>query len=562
MCNKRDDLSSVIDTCSADVVLLTETWLSSAIHDFEILHCEAGYKIYRSDRTGSRGGGVLIAVRDTFISSAIMVDTNLEFVSACVFTGHRKFIFSVCYKPPQSSTAFCQELHDVLNKLTVRFPKCPLFLFGDFNLPSIIWSTDPPSLVENSIECSSFLNVCLDFNLKQLVLQPTRCSPHSANVLDLLLTTTPELVSPLVFMPGLSDHCFIHCSIHAHLPCTKQVKFIKDYKNANFAAINNELANFITDYMPGFYTRTIQENWFMFKEKVAFLIDRYIPKKQILSSSKAPWFNAHLKRLLNKKKRIFRRAKVVMTPERWHAYFVAEQEYKNAIAQAKNVFHNITLPTLLKDNPRQFWNVVRGSRSTTFHLLDSNGDAVSNRDCCNVMNDVFVSCFSGATPFSMPSVEDLSFFPMDFISVDSSGVCRIIEKMKLSSSAGNDGINSKFLKNTKLYSSIILAELFSQSLQSSTLPDDWKVGKVVPLHKSGNTHSPLNYRPISLTSVPCKLLEHIIYSNLVSFLESNSFFPLGNTVSGSTSLVKRSYFLLLTIFFVLSTIISLSTASF
>lgn len=119
---------------------------------------------------------------------------------------------------------------------------------------------------------------------------------------------------------------------------------------------------------------------------------------------------------------------MVMTSERWHAYFVAEHEYKNAIAQAKNVFHKTTLPALLKDNPQQFWNVVRGSRSTTFHLIDINGDAVSSRDCCNVMNDVFVSCFSGTTPFSMPSVEDPSFFPMDFISVDSHGVCRIIEK--------------------------------------------------------------------------------------------------------------------------------------
>lgn len=49
------------------------------------------------------------------------------------------------------------------------------------------------------------------------------------------------------------------------------------------------------------------------------------------------------------------------------------------------------------------------------------------------------------------------------------------------------------------------------------------MGKVVPLHKSGNTHSPLNYGPISLISVTFKLLKHIIYSYLAPFLEFNLF---------------------------------------
>lgn len=66
--------------------------------------------------------------------------------------------------------------------------------------------------------------------------------------------------------------------------------------------------------------------------------------------------------------------------------------------------------------------------------------------------------------------------------------------------------------------------IFSQSLLSCSLPKDFKVGKVVPLFKSGDMHSPLNYRPISITSVPCKILEHIIYSMLINFLETNSFF--------------------------------------
>lgn len=71
----------MIDACSADIILLTEIWFSSTIADREILHCETGYKFYRSDRTGRLGGGVLTAARYSVSSNVIIVDSNLEFFS-------------------------------------------------------------------------------------------------------------------------------------------------------------------------------------------------------------------------------------------------------------------------------------------------------------------------------------------------------------------------------------------------------------------------------------------------------------------------------------------------
>lgn len=83
---------------------------------------------------------------------------------------------------------------------------------------------------------------------------------------------------------------------------------------------------------------------------------------------------------------------------------------------------------------------------------------------------------------------------------------------------------SRNLGDCELYSSIILSKLFAQSLQQSTLPADWINGKVVLVHKAGDSHFPGNYRPISLTSVPCKMFEHMVCSHLIRYLESNSFF--------------------------------------
>lgn len=73
-------------------------------------------------------------------------------------------------------------------------------------------------------------------------------------------------------------------------------------------------------------------------------------------------------------------------------------------------------------------------------------------------------------------------------------------------------------------SALFLTRIFQQSLVTGEVPDDWRVGKVVPVHKGGSKSSPFNYRPISLTCIASKVMEHVICSQLTSFLETNSFF--------------------------------------
>ena len=54
-----------------------------------------------------------------------------------------------------------------------------------------------------------------------------------------------------------------------------------------------------------------------------------------------------------------------------------------------------------------------------------------------------------------------------------------------------------------------------------TLPCDWSKAMVVPVHKKSNKDSPANYRPISLTCLACKLMEHIVLSHLNTHLSAN-----------------------------------------
>ena len=59
-------------------------------------------------------------------------------------------------------------------------------------------------------------------------------------------------------------------------------------------------------------------------------------------------------------------------------------------------------------------------------------------------------------------------------------------------------------------------------MDSGTLPTDWLKANITSVYKKGDKHLAENYRPILLTCVACKLLEHLICKHLMNHLERNN----------------------------------------
>ena len=93
-----------------------------------------------------------------------------------------------------------------------------------------------------------------------------------------------------------------------------------------------------------------------------------------------------------------------------------------------------------------------------------------------------------------------------------------IKKMKDIKSPGVDGTPPKLLKEIVEQISTPLAKLFNLSLEGGIIPSEWKETNITPLFKKGSKNKPENYRPVSLTSVICKLLETLIRYHIVEFL--------------------------------------------
>ena len=66
----------------------------------------------------------------------------------------------------------------------------------------------------------------------------------------------------------------------------------------------------------------------------------------------------------------------------------------------------------------------------------------------------------------------------------------------------------------------VLQIIYSQSLEHATLLQDWLSADITPVFKKGNRSTAANYRPISLTSVLCKVMEHIIFHHIMSYFTS------------------------------------------
>ena len=87
--------------------------------------------------------------------------------------------------------------------------------------------------------------------------------------------------------------------------------------------------------------------------------------------------------------------------------------------------------------------------------------------------------------------------------------------------SGPDGSTTRMLKLASPAILPALTNFFNCSLSTGQLPTQWKRANVIPVYKKGDKTNLQNYRPISLTSVVCKLLEKIVVQQLLEHCQDN-----------------------------------------
>ncbi|UYV77916.1 hypothetical protein LAZ67_15002837, partial [Cordylochernes scorpioides] len=101
-----------------------------------------------------------------------------------------------------------------------------------------------------------------------------------------------------------------------------------------------------------------------------------------------------------------------------------------------------------------------------------------------------------------------------------------LENTDLNKTPGPDGIHGQMISNLGKNGKEILLDIFNNSWKTGKLPQDWKTATIIPIKKlDKSADDPKNYRPISLTSICCKLMEKIILRRLIYHLDTRNLLP-------------------------------------
>ena len=227
--------------------------------------------------------------------------------------------------------------------------------------------------------------------------------------------------------------------------------------------------------------------------------------------------------MLRRKQRLFQRAK---HSGNWNTYRDFQRTCRRVLRRAEWNFINGKIQEGLKNNnSKPFWNFVKSRKQDNIGVsnLMQCGKLVSDSPGnAKLLLEQFKSVFTQDTDTTLPPVNSPPAERIKQIKITTPGVAKLLKNLKPGKAPGPDNIPNQVLKACADQIANALRCIYQKSLDTGTLPADWREANISCVFKKGDRHLPENYRPISLTSVPCKILEHIIYHHLLLHLESNN----------------------------------------
>ena len=439
----------------------------------------------------------------------------------------KTFLVCFVYCPPNSAINWTENFEHMLE--TSHNEGKELLLLGDFNI----------DLSPNAQIPKSWTDLLQLFSLSQLIQEPTRETKNSSKLIDhIYVTCTFKNNISAVGVPKftISDHYPVCITLKTNVNYSKKHKHIciqyRDYKHfvkENFISdlYNSPLLNNIDQVCNPQNAVSLWINTFQ------TIYDKHVPikRKRVKHFSPPCWINADIKSAMRQRDLYKRNGNE--TSYRYWRNKVTSKIYK----AKKNYFSSEIEKG--KQSQNSIWKILRNINPKSLNSLvpdkifDENTQTYvkDTSDLCTLFNNYFSNCIENlaknATFTEEPNFNTLKSFVDDKVSTDyyfsipnlsEVFVFEQLTHLDESKACGLDNINAHVLKISAPIISKSLTQILNKCVTACIFPNEWKISKVIPLHKSGKKDSVNNYRPISILPTLSKILERHIHNCISEYL--------------------------------------------
>lgn len=521
--SKVKDFHDNILANNFDIICITETWLNNSIHDREL--CDERYLMFRNDKLYEiagvqRGGGVLCCVKKKFQVLSVCKSEDVDFQWLCTTLKINEFIIAICciYIKSGSSLSVYERVLDSFESNNDLYSE-NVYLIGDFNIPEI------NGIYYNFRNGSTKARVIQQIMCRYDLYMINNVLNHVDNTLDLVLTnmTEAKLLLSDMFLVNIDQY---HPPLEISFGIITNNKIVDkapddndhnyDFKKGDYIKLHYVLrqCNWVNIIQSG----DINECTNQFYTVLYEALDKCVPHKKSYRVSNYPiWFSKELKKKIKTKERYHKKSK------KDHRYTQTFRDLRREVKCLIKICHANYIQNIegdINNNPKMFWEYIKTKRSnSSIGLRFSYNDEYfeNEQDISNAFAKYFKSVYSNSTPLQGDfSFKDYNLDGLNVKDVSIPEIINAIKSLKPQAAVGVDGLPGYFFKAFVDILAVPLQLIFNRSLRTNTFPEAFKIGRVAPIHKSGNTSVITNYRAITVLSAPSKIFERVLYNRIYS----------------------------------------------
>lgn len=528
------ELKLLASRSRAAVIAVSETWLDESVTEAEI--GVPGYQTTRKDRD-RHGGGVCLYIRSdlAFNTRPDLLRDELECVWIELLLPKTKpLLVGACYRPPTQSDYF-RLLEDTLSSSENVMKET--FLLGDFNTNVLSAGKVKKDLL------SSFKSLLRIFDMCQLVTQPTRVTANSETCIDLIIVSDPEKITQSGVIPtGLSDHYLTFCTrkISRGAFSSHNTVKIRSMRNYNASHFQELLSN--GNWSDVIDSNDVDQAWFSFKNIFLAILGTVAPIKQIrIKQRTEQWMSSEILDSIRARDHALIEFRKHKSPEHYKTFCSLRNSTQRMIKKAKQSYYRDAIEQH-KSCPGKLWDCLKsiglkGTRESTSVGLNLNDQMhFDGPTVADSFNDYF-STIAGNLVSKLPSssltkvnTATQTFYAekgvipgsFSFSVVGEGEVLKILLGIGRKKATGLDSLPARFISDGSRQIAWPLTHIINLSIHLSKVPREFKLARIVPLHKKNCKTEVGNYRPVSILPVISKVLERVVYNQFETYLSDHS----------------------------------------